>query len=92
LNLPAGYAVTIVDLNHDGLDDIVAGDRGKNQTVHIFYALDDSGCHLDHRILDNGGMAGSSCVAADLNADGRLDVVCIGTTAANRKWYENLGT
>jgi len=36
-------------------------------------------------------MAGSSCVAADLNADGRLDVVCIGATTANLKWYENLG-
>jgi hypothetical protein len=36
-------------------------------------------------------MAGSSCVAVDLNADGRLDVVCIGTTTANLKCYENLG-
>jgi hypothetical protein len=28
---------------------------------------------------------------ADMNADGKMDVVCIGTATANLKLYENLG-
>jgi hypothetical protein len=36
-------------------------------------------------------MAGAGCEAADLNADNRVDIVCIGTATANLKWYENMG-
>ena len=36
-------------------------------------------------------MAGAGCAAADLNADTRMDIVCIGTATANVKWYENVG-
>jgi hypothetical protein len=38
-------------------------------------------------VLDQGGMPAASCAVADLNADGRPDVICIG--AAVLKWYEN---
>ena len=34
-------------------------------------------------------MAGSGCAVADVNGDRRLDVVCVGTSTANVKWYEN---
>ena len=89
--LSEGHEVAVGDFNGDGLDDIAVGDRGKNKSVHVFFAKDDTGLHWDHRIIDNGGMAGSSCVTADINSDGRPDIVCIGTTTANLKWYENLG-
>jgi hypothetical protein len=36
-------------------------------------------------------MAGSGCVKSDINGDGRPDVVCIGSSTGNLKWYENLG-
>jgi hypothetical protein len=36
-------------------------------------------------------MAASGCVVADLNGDKRIDIVCIGSSTANLKWYENLG-
>jgi hypothetical protein len=86
-----GHEVVVGDFNGDGLDDIVVADRGKPKSVHIFYALDESGEHWDHHVIDKGGMAGSGCVSADLNNDGRLDLVCVGTLTANVKWYENLG-
>jgi hypothetical protein len=37
-------------------------------------------------------MAASGLVVADLNSDGRPDVVAIGASTGNVKWYENLGT
>jgi len=30
-------------------------------------------------------------VAADINGDGRMDLVVCGTATANVKWYESLG-
>jgi len=89
-DLKEGHEVVVADFNGDGLDDIVAGDR-KGNNVHIFYAQDDKGEKWDHQVMDEGGMAGSGCVSADLNGDKRPDVVCIGSGTANIKWYENLG-
>ena len=86
-----GHEVVVGDYNGDGLDDIVAGDRGKGKSVHIFYAQDATGDKWEHHVIDDGGMAGSGCVKADVNGDQRLDVVCIGGTTTNIKWYENMG-
>jgi hypothetical protein len=41
------------------------------------------------RLLDDGDMAGAGCAVADMDANGRPDVVCIGAATANLKWYEN---
>jgi hypothetical protein len=90
-DLTEGHEIVTGDFNGDGLDDIVTGDRGKGRSVHIFFAKNAAGTEWDHQILDNGTMAGSGCVKADINADGRLDVVCVGSATGNLKWYENLG-
>ena len=90
-DLAEGHEVVVGDFNGDGLDDIVAGDRGKGKSVHIFYAQDDKGENWEHQLIDDGGMAGSGCVKADINGDGRPDVVCIGSSTGNLKWYQNLG-
>ncbi len=89
--LAEGHEVVVGDFNGDGLDDIAAGDRGKGRSVHVFYAQDARGENWDHQVIDHGGMAGSGCVSADINGDHRLDIVCIGASTGNLKWYENLG-
>jgi hypothetical protein len=91
--LVEGHEVCVGDLNGDGRDDIVAGDRarGKPGSVHIFYAQDDNGDQWSHQTVDPNGMSGSGCAVADLNGDKRPDIVMIGSATGNLKWYENLG-
>lgn len=91
--LVEGHEVCVGDFNGDRRDDIVAGDRarGKPGSVHVFYAQDDNGANWQHQTIDPLGMSGSGCSVADINGDGRLDMVLIGGGTSNLKWYENLG-
>ncbi len=91
--LKEGHEVCVGDFNGNGRDDIVAGDRAKGEvsSSHVFYSQDDAGKQWHHEILDPLGMSASGCSVADMNLDGRPDIVMIGGATANIKWYENLG-
>jgi len=85
-----GHALVCADLDQDGNDEIVAGFRGAETSLYVYYAADASGNRWTRQLLDNA-MAASAVVAADVNGDGRLDLVAVGSSTANLKWYENLG-
>jgi hypothetical protein len=91
--LTEGHEVCVGDFNGDGRDEIVAGDRarGKVATSHIFYSTDDTGTSWHHEELDHMGMSASGCQIADMNGDGRPDIIMIGGATHNIKWYENAG-
>jgi len=91
--LVEGHEVCIGDFNGDGRDEIVAGDRsrGKVSSSHVFYSMDESGTKWHHEELDHMGMSASGCQIADINGDGRPDIVMTGGATHNIKWYENLG-
>jgi hypothetical protein len=85
-----GHALACADLDGDGNDEIVAGYRGPGTSLYAYYAADASGTNWERQLLD-AEMAASCVVIADVNGDGRLDVVAIGASTANVKWYENEG-
>jgi FG-GAP-like repeat len=90
-SLDDGHALATNDLNGDGNDEIVAGFRGKGHQVYLYSAEDANGIRWKRTSLDPGGMAAANCTIRDLNGDGRPDVICIGSSTHNIKWYENLG-
>ena len=89
-SLRDGHALACADLDGDGNDEIVAGFRGPGTSLCVYYAADSSGLNWERQTLDTE-MAASCVVLADLNRDGRTDVVAIGASTANVKWYENAG-
>ena len=87
-----GHALVCGDLDRDGDDEVIAGYRGKGYGLYIYNCQDSIGKTWERIPLDEGGMAASGLQVADLNNDGRLDVICVGTATSNIKWYENLGS
>jgi hypothetical protein len=87
-SLVDGHTILAADFDGKGMDDVVAGFRGRGRSVFLYHAEDAAGEKWSKRVLDEGGMAAAACVAADLNGDRRLDIVCI--DGSKVKWYENL--
>ncbi len=84
-----GHALTCADLDGDGNDEIVAGYRGRGTSLYVYTASDSSGANWRRQTLDTE-MAASGVEVADINGDGRPDIVAVGASTGNVKWYENL--
>lgn len=94
----SGHEIAVLDLNGDGLADIVANDNSRvteqrpdaTPGVHVFFSPKDpaTGEWQYRRIENQAAMNG--CVGADINRDGAPDIVCTGGGGVIR-WYENLG-
>lgn len=83
-----GHTIVAGDFDGDGQDELVVGERQGKRSVYL-YRMGTHDGRWSRQSLDDGGMAGAGCAVADLSADTRPDVVCIGTATANVKWYEN---
>jgi hypothetical protein len=89
--LEDGHALVCADLDGDGQSEILASYRGGRHNLYYYRCLNADGTQWERSTIDAGGMAGAGIVAADLNGDGRIDLVCTGSATSNVKWYENLG-
>jgi len=87
--IDSGHTIVTADFDGDGRDEIVTGDRRDSRSLYLYQATDSEGVNWSRQVLDDGDMSPSGCAVADLNGDTRIDLVCIGGSTANLKWYEN---
>jgi hypothetical protein len=93
--LKQGHAVGCADFDGDQDDDVAVGFREpgtgdvKGPGVFVFENVDGNGETWKKHVIDNGGMATEDLVVADLNADGRPDIVAGGRATKNVKLYVN---
>ena len=93
-----GHAVWCADLDGDGDDELIVGVRdnlsdkpGEKCGVRIYKAMDDKGTKWERHLLDEGGVAVEDLAAADLDGDGRIDIVAVGRASHNARIYWNKG-
>ncbi|MBX9623170.1 MAG: VCBS repeat-containing protein [Gemmataceae bacterium] len=100
--LSGGHGVVFADLDGDQVDELVVGVRedpdpkaGDTHTerygVRVYKAADRTGTKWNRLLVDEGGVAVEDLTVADLDADGKLDIVAVGRYTRNVKIYWNKG-
>jgi hypothetical protein len=94
-----GHAVWCADLDNDGADELIIGQRDPNKPgsdtprgpgVFVFDPKPRSNSlAFDRHNIDDGGMACEDALAADLDHDGRLDIIAGGRSTHNVRIYWN---
>ncbi len=89
-----GHAVSFADLDGDGSDELIIGvrdnlDKEKRCGVRVYKAMDERGATWSRQIVDPGGVAVEDLAAADLDGDGKIDIVAVGRATKNVRIYWN---
>ena len=91
--LNAGHAIATGDLFGNGSQQVVAGWRSPNGAkkvgVKLYYPTDVNAKTWSSIVIDDNGMATEDLRIADLNGDGRLDIIAAGRATHNLKIYWN---
>ncbi len=93
--LAEGHAVACADLAGVGSEQILAGWRRKDKDgkvgIRLYTPAGPEGLKWSRSLLDDDGMACEDIAVADLDQDGRPDVVAAGRDTHNLKVYWNEG-
>ena len=90
-DLKQGHALACADLLGQGHHQIVVGWREANEAGKVgirMYVLEEEGTHKMY-VIDDNEMACEDLKVADLNADGKLDIIACGRATQNLKVYWN---
>ena len=95
-SLADGHALACGDLAGTGSDQIVVGWRAMGKPgikvgVKIFLPTDATGRNWESMLVDDNTMACEDLCLADLDGDGRLDIIAAGRGTKNVKIYFNQG-
>jgi hypothetical protein len=92
-SLDQGHALATGDFLGTGSDQIVVGWRGTRRTgkvgVKLFYPTNEQRTEWKSLLIDDNEMATEDIRVADLNADGKIDIVAAGRATHNLKIYFN---
>lgn len=92
-----GHALACGDFAGLGRDQIAVGWRAMNRPgvrvgIRLFIPVDAAGSEWTSTLVDDNTMACEDLAAADLDGDGRLDLVAAGRATRNLKIYLNQGS
>lgn len=92
-DLNQGHALAVADLLGRGKNQIVAGWRNPNEEgkvgIKIFIPKNKQNTAWEEHWIDENGMACEDLQIADLNGDGRMDIIAAGRASHNLKIYWN---
>jgi hypothetical protein len=95
-----GHAIWCADMDGDGSDELIVGVRDLNPGgtrpeerwgVRVYKAENETGSAWSRQILDPGGVSVEDLAVADLDGDGRPDIVAVGRFTHNVRIYWNEG-
>jgi hypothetical protein len=87
-SLREGHALVVADFDQDGVDEIVAGWRAAGGGLRLYDPANVQDNEFRTVQIDPG-MPVEGLVAADMNGDGRLDLVANAGRKNALAWYEN---
>jgi hypothetical protein len=95
-SLVDGHALACGDLAGIGRDQIVVGWRAMNRPgakvgIKLLTPLDTTGSKWQSTLVDDNTMACEDLCLADLDGNGRLDIIAAGRATKNVKIYLNQG-
>ncbi len=97
-----GHGVWFADLDGDKVDELIIGVRDdpnpkmgdafkERRGVRVYKCTDGKGAKWERTILDDGGVAVEDLTAADLDGDGKIDIIACGRATMNVRIYWNQG-
>jgi hypothetical protein len=89
-----GHALGCADFLGTGRDQVAVGWRGNPQNprpvgIKLYTALDETGTQWRESLIDENEMATEDLQVADLNGDGKPDIIASGRSTKNLKIYLN---
>ena len=86
--LSEGHALVVADFNGDGVDEIVAGWRAAGGGLRLYQLADPATLRFESKDLDST-LTVEGAVVADINGDGKPDLVVIAGRSNKVAWFEN---